>query len=90
MIADLSNPVTIVLNLITGTIWLAAIVDIIRTPKEDWDSGRKVLAVVVIGGLATIAFGIYLPVAPAVWFFDWRTKAKWGHHPGSSKEPTPT
>jgi hypothetical protein len=89
--AGFNNPVMIVLNLITGAIWVAAIVDIIRTPQGDWDSGgRKVLAVVVTGGLSVICFGVYLPVAPAVWFFDWRTKEKWGHHPGRSKEQAST
>lgn len=84
MITKFDSPVMITLNVLTGLIWLAAVVDIIRTPKGDWDNGRKVLAALLVGGLSVFCFGLYLPVAPAVWFFDWRTKEKWGHHPGRS------
>jgi hypothetical protein len=80
------TPLLIGVNLAAGAIWLAAIVDIVRTPKADWDAGYKTLAVVLVAGLVT-AWVVYVPLAPAVWFLDWRSKERWGHHPGRAVAP---
>ena len=79
-----SSPLLIGLNLVTMAVWLLAMIDIARTPKGDWDGGRKLVAMIVIGGMSVGCLGLFIPAAPLVWFFDWRTKEKWGHFPGRS------
>lgn len=77
--------ILLVLSLPSTVFWIASMVSVVRSPKGDWDSaGRKVIAFLVVLGLGANV-GIFVPVGALVWWFDWRTKEKWGHYPGRAR-----
>ena len=69
MMARFDNPLFIVVNVVGGLVWLAAVVDVLRTKTEEWGStGRKAFSVLVVVGLSLFVKGVYIPVAPLLWF----------------------
>ncbi|HEY4377599.1 MAG TPA: hypothetical protein VGM93_10585 [Acidimicrobiales bacterium] len=63
------NPVQIVLNILAIGAWIAAVVDLRRTPRG-WKGRRRIMFVVVC--LGVFLGGVYVPVGPAFWFIDRR------------------
>lgn len=84
--ADLGDPVRALLNIITIGLWLLAVVDVIRSPREDWYNPRgKVLTVLLVAGPSPVIRGVFVPIGPLVWFLWWRSAGGLGHYPSARR-----
>ena len=78
-------------NLLMIALWLAALADVIRSPRRDWDNRRgKVLTALLVAGPTLYSAGVFIPLGAVAWFAWWRNAGGLGHLPKQRRSGPPT
>lgn len=90
-LVDWSSPPHIAFNALATILWLAALIDLARSPRQDGYNRRgAVLMVLAVAGLSLYIGGVFIPLGAVGWFGWWRRHGGLGLIPPSERGSRPT
>lgn len=81
----LDSPLYAIVNIIILVMWVAAAVDVYKTPRRHWVSSRaKLYTALMVSIPYPVVAGVFVPIMPTVWFLRWRRQGgAIGYRPAS-------
>lgn len=81
-LVEWSSPSYVAINVLATVLWVAALVDLVRSPRGDWYNRRgAVLMVLVVAFLSLYVAGFFIPIGAVGWFGWWRQHGGLGRLP---------
>lgn len=84
-LVEWSSPTYVVINGLATVVWVAALVDLVRSPRGEWYTRRgAVIMVFVVAFLSLYVAGAFVPIGAIGWFGWWRRLGGLGRVPRRS------
>lgn len=81
-LVEWSDPLHLVANVLATTLWVAALVDLVRSPRGEWYNRRgAALMVLAVMFVSLYVAGFFIPVGAIGWFGWWRRHGGLGRLP---------